>query len=143
MQHKSKKILSELSTFLRNNDNNDAIFSVSLVMDGLRFSARGLGYEKHHNCKLTALQTLQLLILSPFCSIGNASGYPGSALGKLLPATKLLDGQSALLPLVIDLAELFKYVYAIYASCTQLFSIIWNTFFMGLSIQKNHLVWHL
>ena len=64
MQHKSKKILSELSTFLRNNDNSDAIFSVSLVMEGLRFSAKDLGYEKRHNCKLTALQTLQLLILS-------------------------------------------------------------------------------
>ena len=33
MQHKSKKIFSELSTFFKNNDNGDAIFSVSRVMD--------------------------------------------------------------------------------------------------------------
>ena len=88
MQHKSKKIFSELSTFFKNNDNSDAIFSVSRVMDSLHFSAKDLGYEKRHNCKFTALQTLQLLILFPFFSIGNASGYPGSALGKLFTCNK-------------------------------------------------------
>ena len=29
MQHKSKKTFSELSTFFKNNDNSDAIFSVN------------------------------------------------------------------------------------------------------------------
>ena len=70
MQHNSKKIFSELSTFFRNNDNSDAIFSVSRVMDGLRFGATDMGCEKCHNCKFTALQTPQLLILFPFFFIG-------------------------------------------------------------------------
>ena len=88
MQCKSNKIFSELSTFFRNNGNSDAIFSVSRVMDGLRFSTKDLGHEKRHNCKFTALQTLQLLILFPFFSIGNAFNYPGSALGKLFTCNK-------------------------------------------------------
>ena len=72
MQHKSKKIFSELSTFFRNNDNSDAIFSVRRVMDGLRFGATDMGSEKCCNCKLTALQTLSP---SP-----NASGNSSSTL---------------------------------------------------------------
>ena len=88
MQHNSKKFFSELSTFFKNNDNSDAIFSVSRVLDGLRFCTRDLGYEKRHNCKFTALQALQLLILFPFFCIGNAFNYPGSALGKLFTCNK-------------------------------------------------------
>lgn len=88
MQHKSKKIFSELSTFFKNNDNSDAIFSVSRVLEGLRFSTRDLGYEKRHNCKLTALQALHLLILFPFFCIGNAFNYSCSALGKLFSCNK-------------------------------------------------------
>lgn len=88
MQHKGKKIFSELSTFFKNKDNSDAIFSLSRVLDGLRFSTKDLGYEKRHNCKFTALQTLQLLILFPFFSIGNAMNYPGSALGRLFTCNK-------------------------------------------------------
>lgn len=88
MQHKGKKIFSELSTFFKNNDNSDAIFSVSRVLDGLRFSTKDMGYEKRHNCKFTALQALQLLILFPFFCIGNAFNYPGSALGKLFTCNK-------------------------------------------------------
>ena len=56
MQYKGKKIFSELSGFFKNNDNSDAIFSVSHVLEGLRINTKHLGYEKRHNCKLTALQ---------------------------------------------------------------------------------------
>ena len=88
MQYKSKKIFSELSSFFKNNDNGDAVFSISRVLEGLRIKVGDLGYEKRHNCKLTAMQSLQLLLLFPFFSIENAAGYAGSALHKLFSCNK-------------------------------------------------------
>ena len=88
MQYKGKKIFSELSSFFKNNDNGDAIFSISSVLVGLRIKVGDLGYEKRHNCKLTAMQSLQLLLLFPFFSVGNAGSYVGSALHKLFSCNK-------------------------------------------------------
>lgn len=88
MQYKGRKIFSELKTFFKNNDNSDAVLSVSRVMDDVRIKASDLGFEKRHNCKLTALQSLQLLLLFPFFSIGNAAGYAGSALSKMFSCNK-------------------------------------------------------
>ena len=85
MQYKGKKIFSELSSFFKNNDNGDAIFSISRVLDGLRIKVSDLGYEKRHNCKLTAVQ---LLLLFPFFSVCNAACYAGSALHKLFSCNK-------------------------------------------------------
>ena len=42
MQHKSKKNLSEWSSLFNNNDYSDAIFSVSCVLNSLRFSKKDL-----------------------------------------------------------------------------------------------------
>ena len=57
-------------------------------MDDVRIKAGDLGFEKRHNCKLTALQSLQLLLLFPFFSIGNASCYAGSALCRMFSCNK-------------------------------------------------------
>lgn len=88
MQYKSKKIFSELSSFFQNNDNGEAISSISRVLADLRCKVSDLGYEKRHNCKLTAMQSLQLLLLFPFFSICNAAGYAGSALHKMFSCNK-------------------------------------------------------
>lgn len=88
MRYKVRTIFSELSTFFKNNDNGDSIFSISRVLSGLHIKVGDLGYEKRHNCKLTAMQSLQLLLLFPFFAIGNAAGYVGSALYKVFNCNK-------------------------------------------------------
>ena len=88
MQYKSKKIFSELSSFFKNNDNGNAIFAINRVFESIHIKADNLGYEKRHNCKLTALQSLQLLLLFPFFSVGNAARYTGSALHKMFSCNK-------------------------------------------------------
>ena len=48
---------------------SDAISTVGRFLDGQRFSPNDLGHEKRHNCKFTALQAFQLLIL---CRVGDS-----------------------------------------------------------------------
>lgn len=38
MQYKSRKFFSELKTFFKNNDNSEAVLSVSRVMDDVRIN---------------------------------------------------------------------------------------------------------
>ena len=61
------------------NDNGDAIFSISRVLECLHIKTGDLGYEKRHNCKPTASPTLQLLLFFQFFAAGNAAGYASSA----------------------------------------------------------------
>lgn len=82
------QIFSELSTFFKNNDKGDEICSIGRILSGLHIKVGDLGQEKRHNCKLTAMQTFQLLLLFPFFAIGNAASYVGSALHKMYSCNK-------------------------------------------------------
>ena len=77
MQYKSRIIFSELKTFFKNNDNSEAVLSVSRVLDDVHIKAGDLGFEKRHNCKLTALQTLQLLHKLFLSSLRSRVNHPG------------------------------------------------------------------
>jgi hypothetical protein len=57
-------------------------------MDAVRIKASDLGFEKLHNCKQAVLQSLQLFLLFQFFSIGNSTGYAGSALSKMFNCNK-------------------------------------------------------
>ena len=79
MQYKSKKFFSGLSTFFKKNDNGDATFLISRVLECLHIKVGDLGYEKRHNSKPTSSPTLHLLPFFQFFAAGNAAGNAGSA----------------------------------------------------------------
>lgn len=66
MQYKSKNFFSGLSSYFKKNDNGDAIFSISRVLECLHIKVGDLGHKKRHNSKPTSSPTLHLL---PFYSV--------------------------------------------------------------------------
>ena len=63
---KDKHIISEIDSFFSKNDYNRAINCIIVTISRLNLNFSGIGIEKRHNCKLTSLQVLELLLLFPF-----------------------------------------------------------------------------
>lgn len=54
----------------------------------LNFRSSCIGFEKRHNCKLTCLQVLELLLVFPFFMVKNSFQYSHSGLSKLFSCQK-------------------------------------------------------
>ena len=85
---KDTKIISDLRSFFAKNDDNRAIKCIMGVMEHINIRSSQIGVEKKENCKFTALQVLNLLMLFPFFIVKNASRYSNSSLSKLFNCDK-------------------------------------------------------
>jgi hypothetical protein len=85
---KDKHIISEINGFFHKNDCNKAINSIMTTIRHLNLRSSCIGFEKRHNCKLTCLQVLELLLVFPFFMIKNSFQYNHSGLSKLFSCQK-------------------------------------------------------
>lgn len=85
---KDKHIISEIGSFLPKNDCNRAINCIIGTISRLSLNFSGIGIEKRHNCKLTCLQVLELLLLFPFFMMRTSFQYSHSGLSKLFSCQK-------------------------------------------------------
>ena len=85
---KDKHIISEINGFFHQNDCNKAINSIMTTIRHLNLRSSCIGFEKRHNCKLTCLQVLELLLVFPFFMIKNSFQYNHSGLSKLFSCQK-------------------------------------------------------
>lgn len=85
---KDKHIISEINGFFHKNDCNKAINSIMTTIRHLNLRSSCIGFEKRHNCKLTCLQVLELLLVFPFFMIKNPFQYNHSGLSKLFSYQK-------------------------------------------------------
>lgn len=85
---KGTKIISELSTFFKENDNSDAISCIMSVMNTIKLSDKHIGLSKMHNCKMNSWQVVMILLVFPFFAVKNALRYQDSTLGKLFKCKK-------------------------------------------------------
>ncbi len=72
---KVTNIISEISSFFTEKRQNDLIPALASVIDSLHLDKRVFGGKKHHNCKMTYYQTLQLLLIFPFFNVKGFSHY--------------------------------------------------------------------
>lgn len=85
---KDKHIISELNGFFHKNDCNKAINSIMTTIRHLNLRSSCIGIEKRHNCKLSCLQVLELLLVFPFFMVKNSFQYHHSGLSKLFSCQK-------------------------------------------------------
>ena len=85
---KDTTIISDLRIFFSKNDTSRAISSIMGVMEHIKIRSRQIGVTKKANCKLTALQVFNLLVLFPFFMVKNASSFAFSSLGRLFLCEK-------------------------------------------------------
>ena len=85
---KDSNIISEIDSFFSKNDCNRAINCIIGTISRLNLNFSGIGIEKRHNCKLTSLQVLELLLLFPFFMVRNSFQYSHSGLSKLFSCRK-------------------------------------------------------
>lgn len=85
---KDKHIISELKTFFHENDCNKAINCIITTIRHLNLRSSCIGIEKRHNCKLSCLQVLELLLVFPFFMVKNSFQYHHSGLTKLFSCRK-------------------------------------------------------
>ena len=64
--HKVTQFLSEISTFIRKNDSETAMFNIMSVIKGIKMNEQTLfGRKSRFNCKYSLLQVFQLLLVCP------------------------------------------------------------------------------
>ena len=85
---KDKHIISELNGFFHKNDCNKAVNSIMTTIRHLHLRSSCIGIEKRHNCKLSCLQVLELLLVFPFFMVKNSFQYHHSGLSKLFSCRK-------------------------------------------------------
>ena len=85
---KDTTIISDLRIFFSKNDTSRAISSIMGVMEYIKIRSGQIGVTKKANCKLTALQVFNLLVLFPFFMVKNASSFAFSSLGRLFMCEK-------------------------------------------------------
>ena len=85
---KDKHIISELNGFFHKNDCNKAINNIMTTIRHLNLRSSCIGIEKRHNCKLSCLQVLELLLFFPFFMVKNSFQYHHSGLSKLFSCQK-------------------------------------------------------
>lgn len=78
--HKSTNIISEINSFFTEKRQVDLISALSSVIERLNLDKRVFGGKKHHNCKMSYYETLQLILLLPFFSVKGFSHYAQSIL---------------------------------------------------------------
>jgi len=78
--HKGTNIISEINSFFTKNRQVELISALSTVIDSLHFDKRVFGGKKHHNCKMSYYQPLQLILLLPFFAVKGFSHYAESIL---------------------------------------------------------------
>jgi len=82
-------IFSEISKFFKNEDSNSAMYAITDCIKALSLKEQQLFSTKSkHNCKVTQLQILQLLLMYPCFMVANAYNYVNSSLYKLVQCQK-------------------------------------------------------
>ena len=85
---KDKHIISEIKGFFGQSGSNKAINYIMNTIRQVNLHSLNVGAEKHHNCKLTFLQVLELLLVFPFFMVKNSFQYNNSGLCKLFSCQK-------------------------------------------------------
>ena len=80
---KGTNIISELSGFFKENDENRAIYSIMNVLNHIRINEKQIGVHKNPNCKMTIKQVFSLLVIFPFFMVKNPNNYAKSALSSM------------------------------------------------------------
>lgn len=87
--HKVTTFLSEISAFFKNNDAENAMFTIMNVIKGIKMNEQTLfGRKSRYNCKYSLLQVFQLLLICPCFMIRNPFNIYGSPLGSKLGCRK-------------------------------------------------------
>ena len=86
--NKNTHIISELKTFFHKNDCNKAINCIMTTIRHFNLRSSCIGVEKRHNCKLSCLQVLELLLVFPFFMVKNSFQYHHSGLSKFFSCQK-------------------------------------------------------
>lgn len=86
--NKNTHIISELNTFFHKNDCNKAINCIMTTIRHFNLRSSCIGVEKRHNCKLSCLQVLELLLVFPFFMVKNSFQYHHSGLSKFFSCQK-------------------------------------------------------
>ena len=86
--NKDRHIISELNGFFAESDNTKAIQGIMNVMGHIKINHRQMEFAKAANCKFTAGQVLELMVLFPFFAIKSGCHYAGSVLGQMFACKK-------------------------------------------------------
>ena len=86
--NKDRHIISELNSFFAESNNTKAIQGIMNVMSHITLTHRQIDFTKAVNCKFTASQVLELMILFPFFAIKNSLNFAGSVLGQMFACKK-------------------------------------------------------
>ncbi len=78
--HKGTNIISEINSFFTEKRQVELISALSSLIDNFHLDKRVFGGKKHHNCKMTYYETLQLMLLLPFFNVKGFSHYADSIL---------------------------------------------------------------
>ena len=81
--NKDRHIISELNSFFAESNNTKAIQGIMNVMSHITLNHRQMDLVKAANCKFTASQVLELMVLFPFFAIKNSLNFAGSVLGQM------------------------------------------------------------
>ena len=74
---KDRQIISELNSFFAESNNTKAIQGIMNVMDHIKIDQRQMEFAKAANCKFTAGQVLELMVLFPFFAVKNSVDHIG------------------------------------------------------------------
>ena len=78
--NKDRHIISELNSFFAESNNTKAIQGIMNVMSHITLDQRQIEFAKAANCKFTAGQVLELMVLFPFFPVKNGHNFAKSIL---------------------------------------------------------------
>ena len=76
--NKDRQIISELNSYFAESNNTKAIQGIMNVMSHITLNQRQMNFAKAANCKFTACQVLELMVLFPFFAIKNSLNFAGT-----------------------------------------------------------------
>lgn len=79
--NRDRHIISELNSFFAESNNTKAIQGIMNVMSHITLDQRQMEFAKAANCKFTAGQVLELMVLFPFFAVKNGHNFAKSILG--------------------------------------------------------------
>ena len=86
--NKDRHIFSELISFFAESNNTKAIQGITNVMSHITLDQRQMEFAKAANCKFTAGQVLELMVLFPFFAVKNGHNFAKSILGQMFACRK-------------------------------------------------------
>ncbi len=86
--NKDRHIISELNSFFAESNNTKAIQGIMNVMSHITLDQRQMEFAKAANCKFTAGQVLELMVLFPFFAVKNGHNFAKSILGQMFACRK-------------------------------------------------------